>query len=159
MRTVYACALDAMVTAQNNVNKAALERWPQMLDALRPFVGSKVINADGTISKKVRAALPELPHDVALSGHYSSTDYSLSARLKTCECHAGRGCELANYAERNLHLGEISRGILTKLGDVQPLRTNYSAPDVEQLRQQLKGAKARVSELESQLWPFGEYDR
>ncbi len=157
---VHTDALDAKIEAYNTAHLAALDLCPRMLEALKPFVGTQVLKADGTLRKAVRDALPEIPSTVLLFGWYTTrAGYTLSANLKTCTSYKARTCEIACYAEISVYLGDLDRGVLKKLYEPQSWRTDYKRAEIEHTRMMLKTARNTISALESKLFPFGEYDR
>lgn len=150
----YPTRLDARVAAENAVNTVANTLWPEVVTVLRLFEGCKVLNADGRLSKKVRAALPD-PASPAAHGWYDVSMYNLWLKLRVLrDSDVG-----AHYAERSCFLGEIQNGVLVKVATTEPLCVTYDATIVRAIRQELAKAKAEVRRIEGQLFPFGEYDR
>lgn len=159
---LHASPLVAKVTARNRVNALALTHTPGILEVLQPFVGQKVINADGTILKKLRDRLPrDAGGNTSRAGwwHYSSTDYRLRVEFKLNESYDSRGSEIAMYAEQSVDLGTLQNGVLTELGTLPDLRLTYSTAEVIEARKELQAAKELVSAAQRKLFDFGEYDR
>ena len=81
--------LAAKVRAVNRAHQIAREIYPRLLEAMRPFIGSKVYTVNGALLAKVEKALPDLPHENGPGGgvmvyRYTSTLKGLKAaeRLK-----------------------------------------------------------------------------
>ena len=163
--SVHIDALAAKIDAVNTVHRAGIERAPAMLEALRPFVGCKVLKVDGSLMKAVRAALPEIPSTPALSGHYTTGHgYSIAACFKASTCYADEKARrqdyrITQYADATVYLGELSNGVLIKLANPYVARTDYTRQEIEHARMMLKAARNTISEWESKLFHFGEYDR
>jgi hypothetical protein len=158
---VYPSRLEARVAAQNAVNKLAEGLRPGIVAALAPFVGCQVYKADGAMLAKVRGALLVLPNVPDASGYYECSPYGIRVHLKTHACTADRfgDGQIAHYAEATLYVAEVRDRVMVKIEDTPTPRPVYTVAAIMELRTQLKAAKAVVSELESQLRDFGEYDR
>lgn len=161
---MHATALDAKVAARNRVHALALAHWEEMREALRPFIGRKVQNVGGDIAAKVKAVLPTGEGWEGLHRmHYEATSYSLRVSLHTVESGPGMcgrtDYQIAHYAEVSLHLGSLDKGVLTELGQIYPLRTDYTAAEVQRWREELDAADKAKREAEYRLVLFGQYDR
>jgi hypothetical protein len=66
--------LAARVRAVNRANDRANELHPELISIIRPFLGSKVTKADGSLTAKVQKALPDFPYDLALHVYRQSSD-------------------------------------------------------------------------------------
>jgi hypothetical protein len=135
--------------------------WPLMLDALRPFVGKKIVLASGVLSDRVRNALPELPMGGELNGgYYEAGPYSVRAVVRVCMLYQHRFAgQIAEYAEVMLPLGAAEDGVLTYIQPSYPLRADYTVEEVLAAREELKTAKTAVNTAQTKLAHFGEYDQ
>lgn len=151
--------LDAKIGAKNWVNTIALANIPMMLEALKPFIGKRATNQSGAISENVKKHLPQDPNTPDCSWWYSGSDYSISVRFKTCVTYAGtRGDYYAKYAETVVTLAEVHDHAITKLITDHKLRTDYSAKEVLDARDELRAAKSAVARAQCNLEDFGEFD-
>ncbi len=159
----YTNHLEAKVGERNNVNRQAMALLPGILDALRPLVGTKVLNQGAVISQKLRNALPKFDNTTDLSVSYSASRYSFTVTFRTTGHFPSRwpDTHIACYSECSLHLGDIGQNsfILENLRDVTPnLRTNYTVEEVVQARKELSAAIDAKHEAERKLCYFGEHD-
>jgi hypothetical protein len=155
--------LQAKVGERNNVNRQAMALLPGILDALRPLVGTKVLNQGAVISQKLRNVLPKFSDTPALSVYYSASRYSFTVTFRTSGIFPGHypDSQIACYAECSLHLGDIGQNsfILEKVNDTLPnLRTDYTVEEVQQARQDLSAAMDAKHSAERKLCFFGEHD-
>ena len=149
-------ALAAKVAAFNSAHKEANRLVPLVLAALAPFVGQKVMKATGGMMQKVKEALPEMPNTVPLSIWLrDSHGYSLILNVKACQSYGDHFC---TYAEACPYVAELKDGILSKLYDFTPYRTDFTAGEVLEKRETLAKAKQAARDAESALYPFGEYE-
>ena len=155
-------ALEAKVAARNQVNALANQLSPSILEALKPFIGTKCFNLGAAMSQKLRKALPELPNTVEASAYYTTGHgYSLAVVFKTSTMYPGRFGDhcVASYAEETVYLVDIElKSMARKLYDFEPRRTDYTANEVLAARAELKTAKDAVSRAQSKLYHFGEHD-
>lgn len=179
---IYTNVLEAKIAGRNALNDWALRLATQPIEVLKAFVGHKVINTTGLLTARIEKALvasAPLPDWTAgdkeqyaryyplLQALYRSSDYSVYLWLRTCTNYHSRGTPdpsggcVCTYDECNVHLGDISGCILTKLADLpspEVYRTDYTVAQIAAARDNLRKAKAAVSQAESALCGFGEYD-
>lgn len=157
---VYATRLEAKVAARNAVNALALEMAPKMIEALKPFVGQKILNQGSVLSAKVKAALP--PTEATHERHfwYSPSEYGVWAHFKTCICSAGNQPDytVASYAEQAFLIGDIKDHVLTGIRNGQTARTDFTTEEVRKAREAFKAAQSALDDARSALCGFGEYD-
>ncbi len=159
----YTNHLEAKVGERNNVNRLAMALLPDILDALRPLVGTKVLNQGAVISQKLRNALPKFSDTQDLSVYYSASRYSFTVTFKTTGHFPSSWSDthIACYAECSLHLGYIGQNsfILEKLREAEPnLRTDYTVEEIVQARKELSAAMDAKHAAERKLCYFGEHD-
>lgn len=148
--------LAAKVAARNAVNRFANEWYARAAEALKPFIGQKICKVDGTLLKKLKEALLELPNKgFEMSGWYSADRYSLKAYLKACECTNG----IANYADTTLYLGDLTDGVLTRLYDAPNFKADYTEEFITQTREEIKKAETMMNQAKSKLGDFGMWDQ
>jgi exosome complex RNA-binding protein Rrp4 len=152
--------LEAKVGARNAVNAFALEKVVEMVAALEPFIGQKILNQGDLLSAKVKAALPDTECSVDRHYWYSANRYSVYANFKTSQCSQSNhpDTQLAGYAEISFCLGEIEGGKLIKVQANHVARTDYTVAEVLQARLELKAAQEALSKAQSKLAGFGEFD-
>ena len=157
----YKTSLEAKVGARNQVNRAAQSFYPAAIEALRPFIGQKVLNQGHVKSAKLVAALSKFPNTPALYIHYSANAYGISMEVKVCvsfeNCFGGHGS--ACYAEQSVFLGKIENHVLTKLLPAPTeLRTDYTVEEIIQYRNELAEARKAMHRAEHKICHFGEHD-
>lgn len=151
--------LAAAVAARNEVNAQANERFPSIIEALRPFVGARICKVDGTLFKKVNEALPVFESSTGFGSSYwysTAHGYSLKLNLKTCHGVEPNGCV---YAETTLYLGDLSNGVLTRLYDAPNFKADFTEEYVREARAEVEAAEKLKSAAESKIYYFGKYDR
>ncbi len=158
----YNTPLEAKVGERNAVNQAVIDMWPVAINALRPFVGEKILNQGFIKSGKLIKALPQFPNTPALSVYISASQYGLRLDVKTCGVYKDRHGEhhCACYAESSWHLADVDGYNLGKINELPPtgLRTDYKVEEIQKAREELKTAEKAASAARSQLSHFGEHD-
>jgi len=150
--------LTAKVNAVDRANRCAEEIYPLLANALRPFVGEKVLKQNGVLTKKVEDALPSLPqtHGIqSTSVHFHFSKWALCWIVKTCENIEGTCTYL--YHEVAVYVGEVKDSILTKLCNPPEHYPTYTVKEVANLIQRVEEAKNKYEELRSSLYPFENF--
>lgn len=157
---IHKTALEAKVAARNRVNALALEMVPTMVEALRPFVGQKMLNQGNVISAKVKLALPAPQSGAQKWFWYQPSPYSFRVNFKADELYSGNFGEniCAAYAEQSFTIGEIEGQTLKAVCNGHTARTDYAVEEVIKARAEIRSAKEALSAAESKLCGFGEYD-
>lgn len=149
--------LIAKVAAVNRCHAAAKELFPQLVAIFTPLVGQKLEKASGGLLQKIRALLPEFPNTQQLQIYRSSSAYSLTWNVKTCELTPPNGCV---YHEVGVYVGSMSNGILTSVSEnLSELRSDYTVEEVLRLRANYTVLKNAAQNAYGLLSDFGEYDR
>ncbi len=135
--------LEIKVDLVNRVHTLCNGYKPVLIDAMRPFVGQKIVKADGSLTAKARAALDAVftaaPTDCHV--YYDASHCSLWVEIKGHE----NGERYTIY-----HKGAILIGYVTnqELAELKPdpcgYRTDYTADEV------LK-ARKRIDDLEQKI--------
>ena len=157
----YKTSLEAKVGARNQVNRAAQSFYPAAIEALRPFIGQKVLNQGHVKSAKLVAALPKFSDTPAISVYFKTGAYGISMEVKVCVSFENRYGEQSSacYAEQSIFLGEIDKHTLTKLCDAPTgLRTDYTVEEIFQARKELAAARTAMQHVEHKICCFGEHD-
>jgi hypothetical protein len=163
---IYPTPLAAKVAARNQLHQLIRHWVPRLHQVLAPFIGTRVVLAAGSLTAKVRKALPELPNTVDETVSLGADEYHVYARFKTCSGSPLRGrdgsCGAA-YAEETVYLAclKCDSGTLEKLLPSHPesCRTDHTEAEIIAARLRLKQARAAVQLAENAVRPFGEYDR
>jgi hypothetical protein len=151
--------LAAFVLATKAAHKYANELHPLLYEAVKPFVGSKVLTADGSLTAKLKKALPEMPHSVALRvsrlSHNSGFPHELAFVVKTCQLiPESEGCL---YDEECVYVGNLSNGVLTDMcHPVTDRKCDYRLEEIEAQQAEVKRLKKLYEEAKSNLYPFPE---
>jgi hypothetical protein len=147
--------LAAKVKAQNRANQFANELYPKLVKVFEPFIGQKVLKADGTVLAKIQSQFPELPSTPGLHVYPGHSNYSLRWIVRTSEQESDYTCL---YAESTLYVGDMKNAILASLYPPVHYRTDYTVEEIESLREAYVLAKRAADNAFSALHPFGEND-
>lgn len=150
--------LIAQVKAVNRVNKAVLDVFPVISEALKNYVGKRVLKADGNFIKKVAADLPNYQNNgfFKLFRHpsYSSTlnfTVSLSEHINYSVSD--------HYEERIVFIGEMDCGVLVSLCESpEGYRTDYTIEEILSLRRIFQNSTNAAEKARNALHHFGECD-
>lgn len=151
--------LEARVRAANRAHEWCNKLHPLFLAALRPFVGKKVVKADGYLTEAVKKALPETPNTVATSVMFDRAGGTLRWEVKTME-------NIADEAGCLYFTASFSCGQLALRGDTLEevfvgecgYRTDHTAAEVKAQREEVKRLQKLADEAKSKLHPFGMQD-
>jgi len=148
--------LEAKVRIVNAANRYVNEIAPKLREAFEKFLGKKALTASGDLRYDVRMALPTLANDSNLTAILRTSRYSVSCTVKTNETVKG----IAYYHETTVYFGSISEDNVVPFDGTLPVfKTDYTAAEVQLMRETLASAKTTVSQLETMILPFGTYDR
>jgi hypothetical protein len=149
-------ALKAKVNAVNRAHAYAHRLYATLAPIFQPLIGEKIFKADGTLTAKCLKLMPELPHGIDLHVYKHVSDYSLAWTVKTCEMIEGESCCL--YYEITVYVGEMNKGVLTKLSTPFSGRVDYTPAEIQDKRNKVELAEKALSDARSALWPFAERD-
>lgn len=160
---IHETALAARVYGVNNAHRVAMLIYPELREALAPFVGQKILKADGTLLKKIAELIPKISNYDGISIYKSISDYNINWSVKSCEQSQSRnsyeGHTNTYYYEIGVYVGDIRDGILIRLYDPPIHKTDYTVEEVLRNRETFKVAEKIYQDAKSSLFPFGEYDR
>lgn len=139
------------IDAVNQANALAMKVYDMYSVVFSKYVGQKIEKADGTILKKIKDELEEIP---MFCYKYQSC-YSLLYIAKVCVQNSDHVC----YHESSCYIGEMRNGILVKLSERPVYRTDYTFTEIQDKREKLKIAEKAFSDAKSNLYPFSEYSR
>lgn len=152
--------LAAKVSARNYVNALANDLLPEILEAVKPFIGKKVALQTGGMSGKLSAALTRFCSST-VTNHvwFSARTYTLEVTFKTCQGIVGGngGCV---YAEQAVTFGELERnnGNLKEIYPARTFRTDFTVEEIETTRKAAEAARSAMREAEYKLCGFGTHD-
>lgn len=153
--------LAARVKAVNAANAYAMKLYPVLMDFFRPLLGQQILKVDGTLLKKIEAAMPAFPDSGVsqnrLHVYRNTSDYSLAWTVKTCE--SIEGASSCVYHEIAVYVGGLSGGTLKDFYAPPDLRSDYKVEDVKAARAAYEAAQRTADNLKSALHPFGVGDR
>lgn len=164
--TIHPSALAAKVAAWNACHEFIREHTPQALNLALAFMGEKIILATGGFSKKFINAIPDIfkENNLEYRVWLSSTNYNLILNVH-CDGHFQKGAGPGGYttshrAERIVYLADLTgASVISKLYDFKPENWPlYTEAGVIEARKGVESAKRRLSEANSTLGPFGEWD-
>lgn len=151
----YLQKLQLEVETRNQINIAL----NQAADMLRPYfselLGVKVINADGSISKKIRhgaeMAMLFLKPDDGITHWFEPGSYFIYFRCRKVY----QWNETTHYVEGGVCVACIDNG---KVGpfmkDPTPLRTDYDAEEVFDVYARIKQLEASIKDCMREIAPF-----
>lgn len=147
--------------ARNEAHRVMADMWPKIIQALQPFLGQKIFNQGDCLSKKAKSALPELTYSHDQQSWYQTSRYSLYFYVKiSFSVRAAHGdYDHSISQECGVCVGEIDGHTLKSIAVPYHLRTDYTTEEVRAARKRLEDAKKLVSDANSELHYFGEYDR
>lgn len=169
-------ALAQQVEARNRLNAKANELAALLQEALKPYIGSKVIKVTPYTSwtKKVAEALDKVTSDLPsfysesgmriLHGYrltYNIYDYSVYVELDTVYRNVRNVGESVGYLKVEFRLCSLNGDHLAsqQLSAVEPIterRTDYTVQELTEKRTKLLELEQEVRELKSEL---GEFSR
>lgn len=153
--------LAAAIASQNEVNRLVNEFAPKLRQAMRSFIGKKVINADGSRTKAVGKALEGILPEITTKFHYwRSSDLQYVFYINTFYAYPGETHGSSIQKAAAFHIGKISNtNILESVEEKDPqLKTDYKAEDILKLREEHRAAEKALDEIRSKLSHFGTFD-
>lgn len=148
-------ALQAKIAARNNLNAFIKHKVPEILEALKPLVGKKVVLGDGSLSKAAEKILNPIFESVRPKFQIfkSYSEYSLYLTFKTSEPTGEFGCV---YQESTVNFGTLESGVLTKLNEFSPeyYKSDYSYESVTAIQKEIEDLNNKRRQLESSIFHF-----
>lgn len=143
-------SLQAHVEAVNLCNSLINKYQPLFQNAVAPFVGKKVLKANGELLEKVKAVLP-VKTENNVQFWFDQSNYSLRYGIRVW-VNSERNTA---YHESTFYFGSITDGVLDKIDSLElPKPTSYDAQTVEQLQKNLQIAEENLSKAKNALYPF-----
>lgn len=151
--------LAANIIAENRVNAYIRAVAPLMFEALKPFLGQKVILATGELSAKVKKAMEPFvgwKEAEKIQIYRYSSNYSLLYVFKTSEPTENYGC---TYRERSVYFGKIEgNNVMSEFFKFDPINfPQYKLEQILSIRAELEAAEKKVSEIKSKLPDFAQF--
>ena len=163
--TFHASPLAAKVAAVNAVAAEINRLSPLMIEALRPFIGKKVIKTtDRRFTAAVLAVLPAQAEGIErwLAHADSGICFTIKTSRQTRDrnCPEGEQWGIAHYAEDWFYVGEVdSSGTLIKVLTPSTRRADWTEAGIVAARKAVEVAREAVREANTACGPFGDYDR
>lgn len=166
----YDQVLRAKVEARNKCHAELNRLVPILTEALRPFVGTKILlkgctQTNAKVHARIRNLFISEHNKFPDHQHYLSVSrYNVGVVSKICQPIGDDvGCV---YAEAYQTVGEVNGnqnvqepGVLTKLYEgYEPRRTDYTFEAVKILRDCIREQREKLHALEAEIIHFGEYD-
>lgn len=149
--------IEARVKARNRANEEANRLQALLIPFFAPYVGQKILKADGTLLQKIKDKMPAL-EDAQVPGRHiyrQTSDYTLGWTVKTNEMDSEHTC---TYAETTAYIGDLRNGVLEAIAKGHTHRTDWTVAEVQAVREQIRAAENALSEARSKLGPFDMYD-
>lgn len=148
----------AKIIARNRVNSQVNELAPVILEALKPFVGTKITLQTGEFAAKIKVVLDSylgwnkiFPK---LQIYNNNSRYSLCFVFTTHEQDGKHSCI---YQEEYVYFGSLDGHNLKELTPFTPRKTDFNIEEIESWRAEYRKAENIKSEMESKLSHFGVY--
>lgn len=151
--------LAAKVSARNYVNSLANDLLPEILEAVKPFIGKKVALQTGGMSAKLDAALARFRSSTVTNQiWFHARTYTLEVFFRTCQSVVGGNSCV--YAEQAVTFAELERnnGNLKEIYPAKTFRTDFFAEEIELARRDVTVAREAMRAAEWRLAGFGEHD-
>lgn len=149
--------LQAKVEAVNQVNAEINRVAPLFQQAVKPFIGKKVLKTGG-FTEQIKKVFPEIK---AWQWYINRSDYSLSITIRACTTYDSKTEQkcYACYHENSFYFGDVEKQILTKVEEFNPsLKCDYTQEEIIEKRKNLEIAQDKLREAEGELYPFPRYD-
>ena len=159
MNSTFSPRLIAKVAAKNKCHTLANALTVELMDALKPFVGKKVIKTDSSLLEsmlKITTPICEKYRQLGARVWRHSSSYSVAFGVSANAIIEGKGS--TENAECVIYIGKIDGQIMTALENACVRPTDYSAEKIHNARIELAKAKAVVNRIENDLCGFGEWD-
>lgn len=142
----------AKVNAVNTANGAANYYDNVLREIFRPFVGQKVVNANGQFIKKIRDLLGnvDLPNNIRLRVFRYKSNYNIAYSAKSCENTSGR----CVYHETLFYIGSLKGGVLKELTPSLERRSNYTVCEVSQAYEKFEALSKEASKVIEPYYMF-----
>lgn len=161
MKHYYPAELAAKVDAVNRCNQVAQQALPILAEFFQQYIGQKIINADGSMSKRIRDKMPKIDH--LFTGKHdrwfrNQSDYTVSFCLHCDELYEHpNGYHSSVYHEVSIYIGHLRDGILIDCNcqnRPEDFKTDYSAQAIIDTQAKIAQLKEQISQLKSQIHPF-----
>ena len=151
-------SLSAKVKAVNRVNAYIAREGAAILEALKPFIGQKILLATGGVAHKVVKVLDDIEAKAKVAGltvYLYPSQYSFILTFKGHESCEGYSCV---YHEQSLYLLKLdsATGFATETFDFnsENFPHSYTEAGIRELRAKLREAEDKVSSIKSALSNF-----
>jgi len=159
MNSTFSPRLIDKVAAKNKCHTLANALTVELLAAMAPFVGKKVIKTDGSLLESVSKIVSPILDKYRTMGARvwkHSSSYSLAFGVSADAMIEGLGS--TTNAECVVYIGKMDIQTMAALENACARPTDYSAEKVHNARIELAKAKAVVNRIENDLCGFGEWD-
>ena len=146
--------LALQVQTRNEANAFANELGGIFTEFFKPYVGEKIIKADGNLIAKIVKTIPALGKP-GIRWRFDFSRYSVGVTLDVMHTHNG----ITNYINASFLLLDITEGTLVKVYEFEPLKADYSAEFVNEKLAELKRAEEVLRNIRRELGPFAPPSR
>lgn len=152
------------VKAVNLANQYAKVLFHQLNPYFAQFVGQKIEKTDGSLLKKVADNLPNINQadgrpdglHVSFMTYRNNSRYTLSYVAKVCVSGNGH----CAYHEATAYIGDMDGGVLKNVKYTEPEgRTDWTEDEVIRGRGLVEKARRELSDAESHIREFGQYNQ
>lgn len=159
--------LTAKVKAVNLAHAYANDFYPILREFFAPFVGQKILKADGELLAKRAMNIPAFPAVTGRQGqdqyatirvYRNRCNYSLYWTVNVCQPLPSMGC---TYYDATVTIGELCGDTLKELAPQEnlSLRTDYTTSEILAKIEDYEAKRKVMEEARSELYLFSEYTR
>lgn len=158
--------LAAKIEATNLAHAYGNKLRKLLVEFFAPYVGQKIVKADGSLLAKIAAKLPAFPdvkgnpgqHEHASIMTYKhNSAYSLAWTVKVCQPIPPHTC---TYYEMTVYIGDMSGDVLKAMTNhTDDWKADYTLEETLAHIQAYEDAQKVAESLKSAVYPFSDFVR
>lgn len=150
--------LQARITGRNKVNSEVNRLTPLIQEAMKPFLGKKILLSNGRPTAKVEAIISQVLK-TDLQTYFIHSGYFFTYGIRAVENSFNDGHNGCFYAEGVIYIGRLEYGVLKEFYIENPTRrTDYTEKEILDARIEVGKLKELLESAQSNLVGFDEYD-
>jgi hypothetical protein len=158
--------LEAKIEATNLAHAYGNKLRKLLVEFFTPYVGQKIIKADGSLLAKIAAKLPAFPDEKGNPGQHvhasimtyrHRSDYSLAWTVKTCQPIPPHTC---TYYESTVYIGDMDGDVLKSMTThMEDWKADYTLADIVAKIEAYEAAQKVADDLKGAVYPFSDFVR